>query len=275
MKVIKSNLYIIDFKYLLLMVVCLLSCKENGIKLEVRDQKEKLRSAVVLTYDDALDVHLDNVIPLLDSLDLKATFYLNTGAESVLTRRAEWKEAAANGHELGNHTIHHPCIGASLNREWVSKERDLDYYTLYKIIEEIKEANDTLNALDGLSKRTYAYTCGDTTADHQSYVSQLSSLFPSARGVNRGNNNLDSLDLYQLRAFSIAGHSFSDLQSIIDKNHKQEGLLIFLLHGVGGGHSLNVELEEHHKMIEYLHSRKEEIWITTMIEMTDFLKEME
>jgi peptidoglycan/xylan/chitin deacetylase (PgdA/CDA1 family) len=35
------------------------------------------KCAVVLTYDDALNVHLDNAIPLLDSLGLKGTFYLS------------------------------------------------------------------------------------------------------------------------------------------------------------------------------------------------------
>ena len=34
------------------------------------------KCAVALTYDDALNVHLDNAIPLLDSLGLKATFYI-------------------------------------------------------------------------------------------------------------------------------------------------------------------------------------------------------
>ncbi|HKZ66573.1 MAG TPA: hypothetical protein VJ111_09475 [Chitinophagaceae bacterium] len=34
------------------------------------------KCAVVLTYDDALNVHLDNAIPLLDSFGLRGTFYL-------------------------------------------------------------------------------------------------------------------------------------------------------------------------------------------------------
>ena len=33
--------------------------------------------AVVLTYDDGLNVDLDNVIPALDSVGLKATFYIS------------------------------------------------------------------------------------------------------------------------------------------------------------------------------------------------------
>ena len=39
------------------------------------------KCAVVLTYDDALNVHLDNVIPLLDSLNFKGTFYLTAFAD--------------------------------------------------------------------------------------------------------------------------------------------------------------------------------------------------
>ena len=67
------------------------------------------RCAVVLTYDDALDVDLDNAIPALDSLGLKATFYLSGYSGTLNTRLKEWRAVAAEGHELGNHTLFHPC----------------------------------------------------------------------------------------------------------------------------------------------------------------------
>ena len=35
------------------------------------------KCAVVLTYDDGLNVHLTNVIPALDSVGLKGTFYVS------------------------------------------------------------------------------------------------------------------------------------------------------------------------------------------------------
>src|SRR3954468_6029779 len=70
------------------------------------------KCAVVLTYDDALDVDLDNAIPVLDSLGLKATFYLSGYSGTLNTRLKDWREAAAKGHELGNHTLFHPCIGS-------------------------------------------------------------------------------------------------------------------------------------------------------------------
>ena len=44
------------------------------------------KCAVCLTYDDALNVHLDSVIPVLDSLGLKGTFYLSGNFQTVQER---------------------------------------------------------------------------------------------------------------------------------------------------------------------------------------------
>ena len=72
---------------------------------------EGKKCAVVLTYDDAIDQHLDNAVPILDSLGLKASFYITASSPSIQARMKEWRQLAANGHELGNHTLFHPCDG--------------------------------------------------------------------------------------------------------------------------------------------------------------------
>jgi peptidoglycan/xylan/chitin deacetylase (PgdA/CDA1 family) len=59
---------------------------------------------VYLTYDDGLDIDFDNVIPALDSLGLKGTFYVPVNSESLNKRMNEWQAIAKNGHELGNYT---------------------------------------------------------------------------------------------------------------------------------------------------------------------------
>src|ERR1700749_2369487 len=93
--------------------------------------------AVVLTYDDAIDVDLDNVIPALDSLQLKGTFYI-IGASPVVARRmAEWRSAAAEGHELGNHALFHPCDGSLPGRGFVGPDNDLSKYTISRAVSEI------------------------------------------------------------------------------------------------------------------------------------------
>jgi peptidoglycan/xylan/chitin deacetylase (PgdA/CDA1 family) len=59
------------------------------------------KCAVSLTHDDALNVHLDTVVPLLDSLGFKGTFYLSGFFPSFRNRSTEWRAVAENGHELG------------------------------------------------------------------------------------------------------------------------------------------------------------------------------
>ncbi len=54
--------------------------------------------AVVLTYDDAIDIDIDNVAPALDSLNLKGTFYLIGSSPVIEKRLPEWRKIAAKGH---------------------------------------------------------------------------------------------------------------------------------------------------------------------------------
>src|SRR4051812_1298225 len=82
------------------------------------------KCAVVLTYDDALNIHLDKVIPMLDSYKFKGTFYLIGGSPNVANRIEVWRKAAKNGHELGNHTLNHPCDATLPDRVWVGAETD-------------------------------------------------------------------------------------------------------------------------------------------------------
>src|SRR6185436_4798555 len=65
------------------------------------------QAAIALTYDDALGSQLDVAIPQLDAAGLKGTFFL-MGRE-MGSNVPRWRAAAAKGHELGNHTVNHPC----------------------------------------------------------------------------------------------------------------------------------------------------------------------
>jgi sialate O-acetylesterase len=93
------------------------------LKISATSQWNNKTCAVVLTYDDALNVHLDNAAPLLDSLGLKATFYLSGYSGTLNKRTDEWRKLASNGHELGNHTLFHPCSGSLPGRNFVTHRR--------------------------------------------------------------------------------------------------------------------------------------------------------
>lgn len=69
--------------------------------------------AASFTYDDARTSQLPNLIPQLDGMGVKATFFMTYGAGGDLaTRKADWIKAAKNGHELANHTYDHQNVTA-------------------------------------------------------------------------------------------------------------------------------------------------------------------
>lgn len=230
------------------------------------------KCAVVLTYDDALNVHLDNAIPLLDSLGLKGTFYLSAFMPGCKDRLEDWKVAAKRGHELGNHTLFHPCTGNTTDRAWVSPERDLGRYTLDRFVDEIRMTNVFLQALDGKSQRTFAYPCGDTLAQNQSVITKITSDFVSARGVKGEMLPIKYKNLYNAGSFMINGESSAQLIALVKEAMKTNSAIVFLFHGVGGEHGLNVGLKEHRDLLKFLKANEKEIWTTTFIELTEYMK---
>lgn len=62
--------------------------------------------AASFTYDDARNTQLPNLVPQLDGLGIKATFFI-TNMYSFPGSKNEWIKVAKNGHELANHTSDH------------------------------------------------------------------------------------------------------------------------------------------------------------------------
>src|SRR5690606_40894702 len=125
---------------------------------------EGRKAAVSLAYDDALDSQLDNAVPALQRHGIKATFYIVPGREGLQNRLEDWRALAGMGHELGNHSLSHPCSGHGPGREWVQPLHDLDRKTVAQLREEVELADVFLRAMDGHEgPRTYTAPCGDST----------------------------------------------------------------------------------------------------------------
>jgi peptidoglycan/xylan/chitin deacetylase (PgdA/CDA1 family) len=233
----------------------------------------KKSCAVCLTYDDALNAHLDHVVPLLDSLDFRATFYLPGFSPPFRERSAEWKTAAAKGNELGNHTLFHPCEGKSPGREWVKPGYDLTEYTVLRMTDEIDMANVLLHVTDGKMKRTFAYPCGDVEAGDSSYVDHVRKTFVAARGVQGKMQRIDEIDLFDVGAVMISGQSGDELIALVKQAMEKNALLVFLFHGVGGGHSLNVSLEAHSRLLHYLKQNERDIWVAPLADIAETIRQ--
>ena len=229
------------------------------------------KCAVCLTYDDALNVHLDKVIPVLDSLGFKGTFYVPVSFPTISKRLEDWRAAAKTGHELGNHTIFHPCDGSLPGREWVNPDYDLQNYSYNRITDEIKTANTYLHAIDGKEARTFAYTCGDCVAGDTSFLSYIKDNFIAARGVAPDSPSIDEVDLNNIPSYAIWHESADELIEIVKNAMQNNSLVVFLFHGVGGEHSINVPLDIHNKLLSFLKENEKDIWVAPMVEIGDYI----
>lgn len=228
--------------------------------------------AVVLTYDDAIDVDLDNVVPALDSAGLRGTFYL-IGSSPVITKRMdEWRAAAAEGHELGNHSFFHPCDASIPGRSWVTPENDLSHYTVTRAVNEIRACNTLLSAIDGKRVRTFAYPCGDMTINGTPFYDHLQKDFAGARGVTGAMDAIDKVNLNNIDAYAIDGQQGDYMIDLVKKAMKTQSLLVFLFHGVGGGHNINVSLEAHRELLHFLKENEGHIWVAPMVEVAQYVR---
>jgi peptidoglycan/xylan/chitin deacetylase (PgdA/CDA1 family) len=224
------------------------------------------KAAVVLTYDDGMDTHLDHAAPDLDAAGLKGTFFLPGHSESLAKRLPEWRALAARGHELGNHAIFHPCLRKPANRperEWVKPEYALESYTVERIRDEIAAMNTTLLAIDGETVRTLAYNCCDTTAGGRSYVDAVRPLFLAARaGEDRIDADMSALDPLLVPSWAATNVTGAQLIAFAQKAVDAGGLAVFQFHGIGG-EWIPVSREAHRELLAWLAANRPTVWTDT------------
>lgn len=230
------------------------------------------KAAVVLTYDDALEVHLDNAIPALEAKGFNGSFYLTANADGSKNRLHDWKRAAQNGHELGNHTLYHPCDNSDGSRDWVTPENDLSNYNTAQLVREVDMTNTFLQALDGKQRRTFAYTCGDKETSEGSFVEAIKDDFVALRGVHADVNRLADMDFTNLNCYVVDNSNADQMVEWAEKAKKENALLVILFHGVGGGHPSTIDLDKHEAFLDYLETNEKDFWVTTLLEASEHAK---
>jgi sialate O-acetylesterase len=232
------------------------------------------KSAVVLTYDDALHVHLDHVIPALDSLSLKGTFYLTASSDAARNRINDWRTVAANGHELGNHTLYHPCDANAPGMSWVKPEYDLSKYSLDRISDELIMCNAFLKSIDGQDRRTFAYTCDHKKVAEGEFIPSFAGEFVAARTVRHEMHTLQEQNLLDIDCYSMVEQTGQQMIELVRQSQQSGKLLVLLFHGVGGEHALNVSRQAHSELLRYLKEKENDIYIDTMLNMADHIRKL-
>ncbi|HUP11408.1 MAG TPA: polysaccharide deacetylase family protein [Niastella sp.] len=228
------------------------------------------KCAIVLTYDDGLSSQLQTAIPQLDSARLNGTFFL-TGNLTEKTI-VQWRNAARNGHELGNHSLYHPCPASLYEQHphFVS-----DSYDRYSIIREIGVMNTVLHLIDQKSTRTYAYPCSETSVNGMDYADTLQTtrLVKYARIGGDASSvitEFKKLDGLKVPSWGISNKpNGRQLIDFVKQVQLAGGLGVLMFHGVGGDY-IDVSAAAHRDLIRYLQQHTD-IWVGTFQEVMDYI----
>jgi peptidoglycan-N-acetylglucosamine deacetylase len=225
---------------------------------------EGKRAAVSLSFDDARESQLDQGLPVFAETGTKVTFYLT--ANNLGTRAADWRKAAAAGHELGNHSMVHPCSG---NFAW-SRERALEDFSLDRMRQELNDASRAIEAVTGVRPVTFAYPCGQTFVGRGrgvvSYVPLVSELFVSGRlWLSEAPNDPTYVDLAQLFGYPMDDVDFSGLEPIVRDAIERGQWLVLAGHDIGHTPGKQVtRVEMLRALTRYLHTPGRSVWVDTV-----------
>ncbi len=214
------------------------------------------KTMVALTYDDGDQTQLTNAVPQLDARGLRGTFFLNSIGGSYFA--SQWQAVAKTGHELGNHTLYHPCPLSGGGRAGFSTEE----YTLARYTADVTTQDGLLDVIDGRTApgRAFAFPCSRHTigADDTSVLPFLE----SADCVDVARTGEVEYSAFiapgkDYRAVQIPSYmvpnntSAATVIAQLEQAHEMGGALVCTFHQVGGEYS-TMSPDEHQKLLDYL-----------------------
>lgn len=249
-------------------IVCSAACfaalAQNSLpKVAIARWPGDKKAAISLTFDDAMNTHLDRVRPILKKHQLVGTFFATTGKPEWKNRKPEWQALAAEGNEIGNHTVNHPCLLEII-------EPHSQDYTPEMMEAEIRDAaaeiTATTNSHRGL---TFAYPCGnmsfgrpaDQAKNEGLYLTFVSRYAFGARGAvgSGGTEDPDEMDVLTVSDLGITeAKDSAALIAMAEPAVTAKNWGIFCFHGVGGEY-LSITSEALDGLAGYLQQHPE-IW---------------
>jgi peptidoglycan/xylan/chitin deacetylase (PgdA/CDA1 family) len=235
----------------------------SGILFRVRTDQP----LVALTFDDGPDpTYTPQVLDTLARDKVQATFFLvgrRARARPDLVARIR-----QDGHEIGNHTMAHPCSRAFRES---AEPAGLEALTLEALEADIVETERRLReAIPEQQERSFCYPCyqdfvgeGET---RQSYVPLIARHFIAARAKGEVANHPASCTLHHLSSFPVERCWGPTLVGLAERAATQGRWTILTFHGVNQGH-LTVSEVDLKELSVHLQRRRERIWTAPVIEV--------
>lgn len=218
------------------------------------------KAAVSLSFDDARESQVTAGTSLLDMYGIKATFFVVPA--SVEKQLEGWKKAVANGHEIGNHTLSHPCTG---NFDW-SRKNALEDYTLKEMQTELVACNKRIEELLHVKADVFAYPCGQKFVGRglhtKSYVPLIAKMFLLGRGwMDEAANNPGYCNFSQLTGLEMDGKNFDQILPLLEEAKKKGQWLVLAGHEMGDSGNQTTRLAMLKQLAEYVQDPANGIWI--------------
>ncbi|MGO8786452.1 MAG: polysaccharide deacetylase family protein [Terriglobia bacterium] len=232
-------------------------------------------AAVSLTFDDGLPTHLENAGPILKKHHLHGTFFVVTSSKTWTERADGWRRLAAEGNEIGSHTINHPC----LLDDFKPNAKD---YTAPMIRAELRDSARAITVrLEIHRGLTFAYPCcnmtfgppADQARDQAVYLGMVAEYYFAARADNAGMPmnppEMNPLTVTGLsRTVGVDGPGLLAMLPPIYRGH-QWGVYTF--HGIGGD-GLTTSAEALDTLARHIEQHSE-IWCATMGDAVRYILE--
>jgi peptidoglycan-N-acetylglucosamine deacetylase len=221
------------------------------------------RAAISLSFDDARLSQIDYGIALLEKYGIKATFFVSPA--SVKERLPGWKKAVALGHEIGNHSMTHPCTA---NYEF-SAHNALEDKTLATMAKELDDANAEVERLLGVKPATFAYPCGQKFVgrgvDVRSYVPLVAARFLAGRGfLDEAATDPSVCDLAQTMGVGFDALTSKQIMDLVADAKKGARWLIFVGHEIGKPVGQTTDIVALEDLLKYAKDPSNGIWIDTV-----------
>jgi len=230
------------------------------------------RAAVSLSFDDARPSQVDVGTALLDRHGVKVTFFTVPG--SVEQRLGGWKKAVVAGHEIGNHSLDHPCTG---NFSWARKKA-LEEHTLEDMRRQMVEANARLRELLEVTPDTFAYPCGQTFVgrglDTRSYVPLVAGMFVAGRGwLGEGPNDPAFCDLAQVLGMEMDGRDFEQLLPVLEQAREARAWLVLAGHEIGREGRQTTRIAMLEKLLPYVADPANGLWVAPVGTVARYIRQ--
>ena len=224
------------------------------------------RMALSLSFDDGRASQVTRGLPVFARHRSKVTLFVVPSA--VERDVAGWKQAVADGHEIGNHSLTHSCSG---NFPF-SRQKALEDHSIERMRAELTEANARITQLLGVTPRTFAYPCGQTFVgrgrETRSYVPVVAELFLAGRGwLDEAANDPAVVDLAQTLGVEMDGKDFAQIRPLLDEAGSRGAWLVLAGHDIGDDGRQTTRIAMLDALLPYASDPANGIWVATVGEV--------